>query len=241
MTALLEIESHTANTWHSHDVKALALGLFARGATQSEVHRRTGVPLGTLKRWRASAKKAPAITALESPAPDLPPKETGTCTEGCGTELPYDDKAFLEHLVVCPRSWRMLRQDACRLLKEMECSSSSAPPPKPSTPSMSRPETLLAQLRSSTAGERRQSSNSPEPIVAEDTDDFSTFAAEAKASQWDVEGNLEFHRASELYCSKFSPKTGEVVPGWSHAEWTLKRMAGCKPTSSRNAHTALRP
>jgi hypothetical protein len=45
--------------------------------------------------------------------------------------------------------------------------------------------------------------------------------------------------ADAFYVAKFGPD-GNVREGWSHVEWTMKRMAGCRPTSSRNAHTAAR-
>jgi hypothetical protein len=50
---------------------------------------------------------------------------------------------------------------------------------------------------------------------------------------WGVEYNRSFHDDGELMYAKFSPVTGDVAPGWSHAEWTLKRMADCKPSGTR--------
>lgn len=66
-------------------------------------------------------------------------------------------------------------------------------------------------------------------------DESSQFAHDLKTQLWG-----EPEEDMEMYREKYSPVTGEVYDDWSFAEFMLNRMAGCKPTSTRNAHTTLR-
>lgn len=51
----------------------------------------------------------------------------------------------------------------------------------------------------------------------------------------------ELEPEMEMFYDKFSPVTGEVVEGWNFDKFTLDRMAGCRHTSTINAHTTMRP
>ena len=65
--------------------------------------------------------------------------------------------------------------------------------------------------------------------------EWDTYVAQVKASVW---GYPKPQEPDAFYSAKFSG--GEVVPGWSHAKWTLDRMAGIPLTSSRGCHRATR-
>jgi len=75
-----------------------------------------------------------------------------------------------------------------------------------------------------------------------DTDDdidaeWCEIAREIKEQIWGVPSEPEW----EMALDKFSPITGEVHEDWDSWAWVIDRMAGCKRTTTRRAHTVLRP
>jgi hypothetical protein len=64
---------------------------------------------------------------------------------------------------------------------------------------------------------------------------WKAYASEIKASVWDLSPE-----AIDLFHDKFSPITGEVVPGWNAHEWQLGITGGVM-LSTRGCHTVTHP